>query len=187
MTYDTAREQIVLFGGEASFSEFPDATWTWNGDRWSEVPSGGAAPSARVHHAMTYDAARAEVVMFGGFTPPSSDRGDTWLWNGSAWTRSGTDLAPRTHARMTYDANRGAAIVVGGSAASDPVLVRDATTSSWHPLGVAGLPARYLTGVAFDRHRNVLVVFGGGDPKTDRLLDDLWELDASSWREVSRR
>lgn len=49
---------------------------------------------------------------------------------------------------------------------------------------VAGLPPRYLTGVAFDKHRNVLVVFGGGDPSSDRLFDDLWELDASSWHEA---
>jgi hypothetical protein len=55
-------------------------------------------------------------------------------------------------------------------------------------LGLGGAPPpRYLTGVAFDRARGVLVVFGGGDPSSNALRNDTWELDATGWRRVDPR
>ena len=82
---------------------------------------------------------------------------------------------------MAFDESRGALVLVGGSSPADAVLVRQA--AGWAPLGVPGAPsARYLPGVAYDRARGVLVVFGGGDAITDALLADTWELDATSWR-----
>jgi hypothetical protein len=33
---------------------------------------------------MAYDAARQEVVLFGGYRPGVV--GDTWTWDGSTWT-----------------------------------------------------------------------------------------------------
>src|SRR4051812_27020856 len=38
----------------------------------------------RSEHTMVYDAARGVTVLFGGSTGTSS--GETWEWNGSAWT-----------------------------------------------------------------------------------------------------
>jgi hypothetical protein len=53
------------------------------------------------------------------------------------------------------------------------------------PLGLSGAPPdRYLPGVAFDRARGVLVVFGGGNPANQDLLNDTWELDSAGWRRV---
>src|ERR1035441_987092 len=63
MAYDAARQQVVLFGGqgETSFNQFAD-TWVWDGTTWAQkFPT--IHPSARVLHAMAYDAARQQVVL----------------------------------------------------------------------------------------------------------------------------
>src|SRR5689334_16296963 len=63
---------------------------------------------------------------------------------------------------------------------TDPILVRG--SDGWDPLGVEGAPpSRYLPGVAYDKQRHVLVVFGGGDPTSDKVFADTWEFDGTSW------
>ena len=55
----------------------------------------------------------------------------------------------------------------------------------WIPSLASGGPgARYLTSMAYDAKRRVTVLFGGGDPASDRLFDDTWELSARGWRKV---
>ena len=54
------------------------------------VPAGPAAaaptaPSPRYDAGMAYDAARGQVVLFGG-QDAFSFFGDTWTWDGAAWT-----------------------------------------------------------------------------------------------------
>ena len=49
---------------------------------------------------------------------------------------------------------------------------------------MAGPSARYLTDVAYDLRRNVLVLFGGGARDSATLYDDTWEFDGSSWRRI---
>ena len=87
MAYDTFRGQIVLFGGQTQISsgEMPylNDTWLWNGTTWSQdLPS--MVPSAREFVAMAYDAARSQVVLFGGEgvggIGPLATLGDTWVW-----------------------------------------------------------------------------------------------------------
>jgi len=71
-------------------------------------------------------------------------------------------------------------LVVVGTGTTGANLVRHGT--AWDSLAATGGPrARYLPGVAFDARRRVLVVFGGGDPSSDALFADLWELDGSGW------
>jgi hypothetical protein len=88
MTYDAARGRVILFGGHpggpydaASWSKrVLGDTWEWDGARWTSAA--GAGPSARDHHAMTYDESRAKVVMFGGWN--GRFLADLWEWDG-AW------------------------------------------------------------------------------------------------------
>ncbi len=177
MAYDPLRGQVVLFGGQQDPTAFPSDTWTWDGGQWDSVS--GPSPGGRVHHAMQYDPGAQRIIAFGGFQPPS-DRGDTWAWDGGTWVELPPQAAPRTHGRMAFDEGRGGLVFVGGLNATDGVLLRQ--NGSWSPLGVAGAPGtRYLPGVAYDRGRGVLVVFGGGDPVTNQLFGDTWELDGAAW------
>ena len=177
MAYDAAHARVVLFGGQRSLTAFPADTWAWDGAHWEQVAQSG--PSARVHHAMAYDPVAQQVVAFGGYEPNVRDHGDTWAWNGTTWAEQPPERASRTHARMAFDANLGGLVVVG-TGTTGANLVRHGT--AWDSLAATGGPrARYLPGVAFDARRRVLVVFGGGDPSSDALFADLWELDGSGW------
>ena len=69
--------------GEAlALDEGAARTWKWDGAAWTRVATTGPPP--RFVSAMAYDAARAEVVLFGG-SIPDGYLGDTWVWDGTAW------------------------------------------------------------------------------------------------------
>ena len=54
------------------------------------------------------------------------------------------------------------------------------------PVTVSGEPGpRYLPDIAYDANRNVMVLFGGGDPSGTTLYDDTWEFDGTSWRKIT--
>lgn len=169
MVYDTARRQVVLFGGFDGSNWLGD-TWTWDGAGWTQRQAGSATatPSPREAPSLAYDDATQQVVLFGGkqaspggplpnnvpFGTLDNGRGalalgDTWLWNGTAWTEAGT----------------------GG------------------PLG-SGPPARYDAGMAYDPAAKRTLLFGGtGNPGSGSgwtaILGDSWTWDGKTWTQVS--
>jgi len=78
MAYDSARSQVVLFGGGQK-PLFNDA-WSWNGARWTELAE-QSPPSARFSASMIYDTGTSSLVLFGGSRSYSGhpDYADTWL------------------------------------------------------------------------------------------------------------
>jgi len=87
MAYDSAHMVTVVFGGNDATGPLNDV-WEWDGMAWtSPVTTGGASPSSRFGSAMAYDSERQVMVLFGG-AGLSGFLGDTWEWNGSAWTKS---------------------------------------------------------------------------------------------------
>jgi hypothetical protein len=77
-------------------------------------------------------------------------------------------------------------ILLGGvpvQAAGSVLLFQN---GSWQPTNQPSAPsARILTAMAWDPLRNVTVLFGGGDPASDRLYADTWEYSAATgWRRV---
>ncbi|MEE8368205.1 MAG: VCBS repeat-containing protein [Thermoanaerobaculia bacterium] len=100
MAYDSRRGVVVLFGGVSSAQQSEgrlDDTWEWNGKRWKQVNVGG--PPSRRGHALAYDAARGQMLLFGG-SGVGGDLGDTWILSpgvsaaGSDYNGEGTsDLA----------------------------------------------------------------------------------------------
>jgi hypothetical protein len=77
-------------------------------------------PSLRYSHAMAYDAARGVTVLFGGaYSNSSGANGETWEWNGTAWTwRAVSGPAPRDGHAVVYDAARGVTVLFGGRTSS---------------------------------------------------------------------
>src|SRR3712207_3891263 len=69
--FDEANAYGLMFGGltapdAASARAYDlDETWIWDGTRWiRRYPA--HVPPGRTSHAMAYDAAREQIVMFGG-------------------------------------------------------------------------------------------------------------------------
>ena len=72
--------------------------------------------SPRTAHAMVYDAARGVTVLFGGYNIITGNNGETWEWNGTAWTqRMVSGPSPRYLHAMVYDAARGVTVLFGGN------------------------------------------------------------------------
>ncbi len=184
MAYDVARSRAVMFGGAADgilVTSLGD-TWTYSAGTWTRY--GGPGPSARRQHAMSYDARRQRVVMFGG--TGTTSLGDTWEWDGGAWTRvlAGSPVGERTNARLAYDPIAERVLLFGGLT-KDGIYVADLWAwdgASWTPLPASlSPPARETTGFAWDPARRRMVLFGGGSPTGD----DTWEWDGTAWSFVS--
>jgi hypothetical protein len=121
VTYDRARDRIVVFGGGFYVAAVgpdgnpSDETWEWNGAAWDH-PQPLIRPTARSAR-LAYDEARGRTVLFGGtgYAPPQQPLGDTWEWDGTAWEPRFPSSAPepRLAAPMAYDAHRRRVVLVG--------------------------------------------------------------------------
>jgi hypothetical protein len=149
---------------------------------WQEVPMGGLI-SPRSDAAMCYDAGRNVSVLFGG----QGDRtnGDTWEWNGSAWTlRFPSGARAVSGHTLTYDSHRGVSILFGGT----PVPNAPASDaweydgSLWVQRPEPGPPPRYLHAAAYDDLRAELIVFGGRG-RNGVNFGDTWSWNGVQWRQ----
>lgn len=88
MAYDPRAGVVLLYGGgtraSGTYRELDDF-WMWDGTSWKEVPATpGLSPGARVGHAMTFDASRGRVVLYGG-SRGRTILADLWEWDGEKW------------------------------------------------------------------------------------------------------
>src|SRR5690606_17141152 len=127
---------------------------------------------ARNSHAMVYDSARGGTLLFGGYagvfgSPDLFD--ETWMWNGSDWTRLDVagPSARHSHA-MAYDSARAVTVLFGGNHWMHELPVFDGETWEWDGIAwtqrtVAGpSPSpRHNHTMAYDAARGVTVLFGG--------------------------
>jgi hypothetical protein len=109
MTFDAARQQVVLF---SDFAGTPD-TWTWDGTTWTNRPTLNAPPGG--WNTMAYDSARQQVFLLAesfDLNAPSQ----TWSWDGTNWTKKNTTVNPgiRYASAMAFDAARQQTILFGG-------------------------------------------------------------------------
>jgi hypothetical protein len=80
-------------------------------------------PGIRDSHAMAYDAASGNTVLFSGDvcnTSCAMAPNDTWTWNGTNWTKQNPATSPQARywAAMTFDSTRHVNVLYGGVAAS---------------------------------------------------------------------
>lgn len=216
LAYDPGRGALVVFGGRGGSDVALRDTWVRSNGVWTgAVPAG---PRARMDAAIAYDEARGRIVLFGGRTPEgfakggdetANPLGDLWEWDGSRWIErvataySSTQPAPRYGARMAYDRLSGTVVLYGGAGLEDHCIVPGGSCkvtvdyfndmwrwngTAWSKVSVPTPSRRAYHGMAFDRSRNKLVVFGGvsmtGLPKSVGLYyyDDTYEWDGVSWK-----
>jgi hypothetical protein len=175
MAYDAATGQVVLFGGDGSTnsSGYLGDTWTWNGTTWTQQ-SPATSPSARYYDSMAYDAATAQVVLFGGYN--NGLLGDTWTWNGTTWTQQSPAASPsaRYLPIMAYDAASSKVVLFGGEGNSG--LLGDTwswNATTWSQQSPAASPsARYTASMTYDAASGQVVLFGGFG--SSGRLSDIW-------------
>jgi hypothetical protein len=175
MAYDAATAQIVMFGGQNG-STYNNETWlyTASNDTWTqESPSG--PPSARAGAAMGYNAATAQIVMFGGQNGSTYDY-DTWLYNPSAntWTVQSPTTSPSARSFAGSTGTSTEVIVSGGTTSSGDVS--DIWTyygGNWVQQSSSSSPtARDHPAMTYDATSNVVVLLGGQNGST--VDGDTW-------------
>ena len=151
MTFDAAREQVVLFGGQEDSGAAVADTWSWDGTDWIQLSDMG--PSPRVAAAIAYDAAREQVVLVGGFGTDITST-ETWAWDGVEWTQLADFVGPDVRAMhaMAFDPVRELLILFGGiDGASNALADTWAWTGNqWEQLADSGPKARFLHAMTFD-------------------------------------
>jgi hypothetical protein len=199
IAYDAARSRAVLFGGERSFGsgEVLADTWEWDGASWQQVLS-ATVPVARQSSAMAFDAVAGRTILFGGtgerrFDGGLSVYGDTWSWDGSAWTQLAPGQAPpaRTRHALVYDAERQRVVLFGGAHGDDLSSGPLADTWEWdgstwtQAFPIHAPPARAGHTMAYDPERKRVLLYGGDDDKNTGTgaihYGDLWAWDGTNW------
>jgi galactose oxidase-like protein len=127
MSYDSADNDTVLFGGETTPADSTSPnlvgdTWTWSGSTWT-LASPHTSPEPRVWAGLG-DVVPAHGVVLVAGSGTHGVLGDTWLWNGSDWTRPPVTggLSPRSAATTAYSATSDQVVLFGGIAPGGTVL-----------------------------------------------------------------
>ena len=179
--YDVGRDRWIVSGG---YTE--TATWEWDSTVWHQstaAPPGGTTQLAGAR--LAYDDKRAAVYSVG-----NRDRGASpWLYDVAqnrwiAQPSSGPSPLPRDWAGVAYDARRDRVIVFGGFALNGTgggntfgdLAEWDPASGAWQTCPATGAaPAARTNGAfAYDRTRDVLVLFGG-DTSDNAAATEIWE------------
>lgn len=206
--YDEQRARVtLLFRSEAGEWQ----TWTWDGVTWTQRDAIRPADEPRLTlYSAVYDSGRDEIVLFGGLglrmgpdpvpggstvarLSPSLDgtvHNDTWVWNGSGWTRRETAVrpSPRYLPTMACDPKRQAVLLFDAASEStyeegfNDTWIWDGTT--WAEFTSATRPeARGAAHLVYDPARDEMMLFGG---KLIPLvpggeMGGTWTWDGATW------
>jgi hypothetical protein len=182
MTFDTARGNTVLFGGERAAGDELGDTWIFDGQEWTQVEDIG--PQKRTEHATAYDSGRQRIVLFGGF----SDRfvNDTWEWDGATWTQmEASGPSPRIGHSMAYDTARQRTVLFGGGflGADGPFRRLNDTWEwdgeNWRRVADMGPTAR--AGAAMANAGGHVLLHGGFDGAAS---GETWHWSGGVWSKV---
>lgn len=184
MAYDPGSGKVLMFGGEGQSGVLGD-TWLWNGidAKWEQLTGLATSPSARGGAQLAYDG--EQLVLFGGYTGSGNSKtplGDTWLWDGTAWTKAQPAQSPPAaySGQMAYDGST--AVLYGGDSGavtvsytgtggsnetksithddSSPLLWKwDRTAKSWSSVAGPEGYGRWGHAMAYDGRR--VVMFSG--------------------------
>ena len=174
---------MLLFDGYAMRpSNGKNSVWKWDGKQWQEIDASG--PVTKTLSSGDYDANKNVAVIFGGIGPKGYDEltGDCWMFDGKQWKKINTnDIDTRDHHKMVYADHLDAFVMYGGI---NSKRKNDSTTwilkdEKWISMDIAGPGARFHFGMAYDKSRKKIVLYGGYG--NDGLHHDTWEFDGKTW------
>ena len=182
MAYDSARQEIVLFGGGASVSNPGSSplsdTWVWDGTWTQKTPA--TTPPAMWDHSMAFDEARGEMVVYrNGFK-------ETWIWDGTDWAQRFPATIPGpagiSKAAMAYDAARQQVVLYGGQNGLDDTWIWDGT--DWTKKSPNTVPPeRHDHEMVYDSANQRILLVGGGahTPGNSERTFETWAWDGTDW------
>ena len=195
IAYDDDLQAIVMFGGWnpviGGAAKLND-TWTWNGSSWTRL-NPATVPPKRGSAVMGYHAGTHRIVMFGGDV--GNHTNETWTFDGRDWMLvevHGSAPSPRTATNLARDDATGTLILFGGEAPTTGIFVGPHNdTWTWDGTGwtqrqsACATPSRgtytFAGQMAYDSALNVVVLNGGYNGQTPRMLGDTWTWDGTTW------
>jgi M6 family metalloprotease-like protein len=179
--------QAVLYGG-AWDATFSSVTWLWDGSNWNALNPANN-PGLLAQHAMVYDEARGNIVLFGGINASGVSSNQTWIWDGTNWRQMQPAVSPprRFGHAMAYDPITQTTVMFGGY--GDYGDANDTWTwdgANWTQAAspVSPLP-RDGHAMAFDAMRGQIVLFGGVHSEVATTwYSDTWLWDATGWNQA---
>ncbi len=171
MAYDQARDRVVMYGGYPYFGD----VWELAGDTWLSVAPG---PGHRAQGAMAYDEVRHRCVQFGGYLDGMGNTAQTFEYDGATWTIMLPKYSPPAAASTTmwFDDLVGRTYYYSGFSGSYGTWSWDG--GRWR-LECAEVPIAYAPAAAFDRQRQVAVLFAGMN--SSGYISETWEFDGTTW------
>jgi hypothetical protein len=150
--------------------------------------SSPAAPPGRTWASFAYDAARYQLVLFGGDNQ-NTVYGDTWTWKHGSWTEQQPARSPsaRTGGAMVYDPATRQLLLFGGSTDQGTEGgyqgdTRVWTGRTWRHLHPATSPsARHNADMIYDAATQDVILFGGYD---GHYLGDTWSWNGTTWAQL---
>jgi hypothetical protein len=186
VAYDTAANQVVLFGGLNS----PENTWLWDGHHWT-LAKPRTSPAGRSGAAAAYDPVSRTVMLFGGSLGPGMSANDTWAWDGTTWHEldisGGTRPLAGSGAEMAWDAAKNEMVLV-----TEALTANAAETWTWGATGWARQPqgdlavSVYGDVMAYDpTSHSLLLVSLQSQDSTDSTDSVAFRWDGSTWQMVN--
>lgn len=208
--YDPVRKKVVIQGGYQKFDSkgsrwISPSTWEWDGQDWKLASIN--SPGAISYHEMVWDAAREEMISFGGYSmdgptyyPDDVILGSTNGYKNGHWYQKDPFDSPihRIWYILVYDSKNKRVLMHGGVTDSARYLGQEYTYcfsqhlfcwegENWHLLAGGGPGPRARHAAAFDTDRGTMVMYGGyyysGWPEF-LPYDDTWEFNNDTWRKV---
>lgn len=189
--------RVVLFGGTPAFgspSPISDETWVFDGADWTELdPS--SVPPARYGAAMTATA-DGDVLLFGGTDQTGGSDpddttapNDTWVFDGTDWSRHGDTAAlPPTMFGSSAALPGGEVLLFGGADSPSYDTVYDTTWlfdgTTWKGLHPATSPPPRAGASMVTLSDGSVLLYGGFSPDHG-AFDDTWIFDGTDWTEQS--
>jgi hypothetical protein len=186
MVYAPDRGEILLFGG-MTYANGVNDLFSYEGTSWTPLAPAAPLPSGRFSYGYAYDTDRKVLVVNGGATGVGPFQGDTWEFDGTAWSLLVTaDPVPSARASqmMAYDAHRKKVVLFGGGPDTG-----GQTQDTWEYDGTGwvektpsgAIPGARSGGVMFFDPVVKRVVLTGGSGAGVNTYRDVWEWDGTSW------
>jgi hypothetical protein len=110
---------VLVFGGEDDLADVLSDTWLLTDASWQLLDDGGADSGPALQAAGAASVGGGSVVMFGGLDENTTPLGDTWLWDGGAWSKAPMQRnGPPPRAYPVMGTLNGQVVLFGGSDAT---------------------------------------------------------------------
>lgn len=169
---------VVLYGGACNTGLVPGITWEWDGTNWTAV-EGALSPGRVYGHAMAWDAARGEVLLFGGTDADLGyETSSTYRYRGR-WISAWSNYTPSARSLFGFatDPDNGVWLFGGVRGSSD---LWKYAYGQWNEVFAQDAPASCAYPVtAWDSDRKVMVVVCS-DSST-------YEFDGTKWKSITKQ